>query len=263
MDYDDDDFDDYEGFGGFGDDAPAMTHMPVRHEGRVPERGAVVPLHAHNPPDYPQTAGQPVVRGGPPEHASFAAQQPNVDVYGAPPPMPRPGPPPGHDPYGPPPYNSQAVAGFPSPVPKSGLAATLLTVGIAAAVGGKMAGVAGAGAGVLFGGAVVNSVRAARAYLQGTDEGDREGRIAATYATVGFGAGGYIGYKYAYPRFQTRLGKMTPNVELAASDADAFEADGYEAAVLDDASMDEFLAAKTPEEAIAVARRCDIRKVGP
>jgi hypothetical protein len=267
MDYDDDyDFDGLDGFGG-PDDAPALTHVPVKREGPRPERGAAVPMHAQAPPEYVHTGAQPPVPGGPPEYPTYAAHRPTVDVYAAPQPMPRPGPPPGMDPYGPPPYNSQAVGAIPSPVPtgKGGLAATLLTLGVGAAVGGKMGGVAGAGAGVLLGGAVVNTVRAMRAYLQGTEAGDREGRIAATYATVGFGAGGYLGYKYAYPKWQTRA-RMSPNatdLDAALSDADQMEAEGLETAVLDPQSFDEFMAAETPAQAKAIARRCDIRKVGP
>lgn len=265
---DNDDFDDY-GYSGFGDAAPPMAPMPqraVRREGAMPERGVAPAMRPHNPPEYVRTQGQPYVQGGPPEHHSFAVAQPNVDVYG-PPPMP--GPPPGPPrPHGPPPYNSQAIGQAPEGGKKS-LALTLLALATGTAVGAKFGGAAGAGSGFLLSGALVNTIRASRAYLEGTPEGDREGAIAATFAAVGYGAGGYVGYKYAYPKFQNRMARNADGT-LAVDDDDDDEL--YEQLAAGGFTVTEPLtpnqskalaAAKTPEEAAEVIRSCNIRKVGP
>ena len=75
------------------------------------------------------------------------------------------------------------------------LGLALLAVPVAAAVGAKYAGLLGLLGGALLGGAAVNSVRAAKNFMDGTSDSDREATVSGTYAVVGAAAGAYLVYQ--------------------------------------------------------------------
>lgn len=157
-----------------------------------PEHGVYPPLRAL--PDAAAHAGrQPAVRNGPVEHPSYEPHRPIHDVYAAPMPMPRRRPMPGV------PEHQQAV-GADGSSSSGSLGLTILALAVGVGVGAKNAGLPGAAAGGLLAGSAVNAVRSFRAYRQGTEAGNKEGRVAAFYGLLGAVGGGWLWVKYGPKR---------------------------------------------------------------
>lgn len=108
-------------------------------------------------------------------------------------------PPPGYPPPGmqmmPPGYGQP---GMPMPVgvmPQEGshmLGLSALAVGGGAVLGYRYGGLWGSFAGGLLGGAAVNAYRALYYYKEGSEEGDKEAAVSATYAALTAAVGGYL-----------------------------------------------------------------------
>lgn len=164
-----------------------------------PEYGVDAQLQPHTHPDHVQGAGEERAPPGPPEHHSMMTHGVRNDVYAAPmaagPPARAQGAPMTHGV----PMHTQAV-GEVVPTGRHNLGASLLAVGVGGAVGGRYGGWAGAGAGVLFAGAALNALRAFSAYKDGSEAGDKEGRVSALYSIVGAGGGALLWSKYATKR---------------------------------------------------------------
>lgn len=75
------------------------------------------------------------------------------------------------------------------------LGAVTVFVGLGALVGMRLGGGYGAGAGMLFGGALVNAYRAIKSSMQGTPADDKEAYVSGTFALVSTGVGGYVVWK--------------------------------------------------------------------
>jgi len=220
----------------------------IQTQSRHPEQGARPQLEVVDDMMFVDTAGEPPVPGGPPEHHSMRVRQPTVDVYGpgpgarppsphGPPPRPMPGP--GGPP---PPYHSQAIGATPGHPPpqramgQSGggngmLGLSLLTLTLGTAIGAKYKGIAGAAAGGLAAGGAMNLLRASQQYMRGTPQADKEGRVSATYGVIGAAGAGLIAYRYIFDQ-----GKR-------GGDPDAFK--------------------PNPEDDVDDGNDCDIRPVGP
>jgi hypothetical protein len=69
-----------------------------------------------------------------------------------------------------------------------------VTVAAGTAIGMRFGGVYGSLAGGLFGGSVVNVLRAIKLTMQGHPYADREAMLSGTYAVIAAGLGGYIVY---------------------------------------------------------------------
>jgi hypothetical protein len=108
------------------------------------------------------------------------------------------------------PYYTQAI-GQEQPSSKSMLGMALVTVAAGAAIGGRLGGWPGAGAGVLMGGGAVNAVRAFRAYRS---DDSREGHLSSFYALVGLGAGGFVAYRYGRPKTMRSNPKATSRCDI-------------------------------------------------
>jgi hypothetical protein len=67
-----------------------------------------------------------------------------------------------------------------------------LAVGIGGLLGYRYGGVYGSIAGGLFGGAVVNGYRALSYYQEGSEEGDKEAGVSATYAVLSGAVASYL-----------------------------------------------------------------------
>lgn len=74
-----------------------------------------------------------------------------------------------------------------------------IALGIGSLVGFKYGGAFGSIAGALVGGSLVNSYRALYYYKEGTDEGDKEAGVAATYAALTTALAGYLVIKHVKP----------------------------------------------------------------
>jgi hypothetical protein len=174
-----------------------------------PEYGVSPQLEPVQHPDYVGGAGEAQAPLGPPEHHSMMTHGVQNDVYAAAMPQ-RPRPPaPGEMPF-----NAQAVGQAPSGA--GTLGASLLAVTIGGVAGGKYGGWAGAGAGVLFAGAAINAYRAMKSYKDGSDAGDKEGRVSALYTLVGAGGGAFLWTKYADKKRMAR--NPDDDVEMPETD---------------------------------------------
>jgi hypothetical protein len=80
--------------------------------------------------------------------------------------------------------------------PPSHLGLSLLALGLGIGIGAQRGGLAGAAAGGLLAGAVVNGYHAFSSYRQGTPDADKEGSVAALYGLVGAVGGGWLWMKY-------------------------------------------------------------------
>lgn len=175
-----------------------MTRSPGA--GTDPEYGAAPPLTEGTSPDAAvSTSAQPRVQGSPREQLEYRAAVPVHDVYAPPPvPSPRVGPPPmpvmqpGYAPM-----HAQAVGRIEHEQAHT-LGLSFLAVAAGIAAGAYYGGLPGAAAGSLFGGTAVNALRAFSYFKEGTDEGDKEGRISATYGVVAAAGGGLLWWRYVH-----------------------------------------------------------------
>ena len=145
----------------------------------------------------PPPGAMPSVPAGPPPAPgpADAAQQPrpfvNPMVMGAP-----------SAPLHAVPMVAQSPAMAAGEIPQEGshtLGLAVLVAGVGAVVGWRFGGAFGSLAGGLIGGSVVNGWRALRYYQEGTDEGDKEAAVSATYAALTAALSGYVIVKHAAP----------------------------------------------------------------
>lgn len=92
------------------------------------------------------------------------------------------------------------------------LGLALLMSGVGSLVGLHYGGLYGGAAGVLYGGATVNAVRAGRNLLAGTPEADHEAAVSGTYAVLCAGLASWILWR-TLPQRKTRHAK-NPTSEL-------------------------------------------------
>jgi hypothetical protein len=92
------------------------------------------------------------------------------------------------------------------------LGLALLMSGVGSLVGLHYAGLYGGAAGVLYGGATVNAVRAGRNLLAGTPEADHEAAVSGTYAVLCAGLASWILWK-TLPQRKARHAVKNPATE--------------------------------------------------
>jgi hypothetical protein len=101
------------------------------------------------------------------------------------------------------------------------LGLSMLAVAAGAALGIRYGGLYGGIAGGLVGGAGVNAFRALHYYKEGSDEGDKEARVSATYAALATALSGYLLVRHVEPREEA-----TPNPEGGEPDVPVVEPSG-------------------------------------
>jgi hypothetical protein len=116
-----------------------------------------------------------------------------------------------------------------------------LAVGVGGLLGYRYGGIYGSLAGGLVGGALVNGYRALYYYQEGTEDGDKEAGVAATYAVLSGAVATYLVAKHVEPR----------------TDDDEDDEDEYDRALPNPEVPDDEL------PLVAPAGPCAMRSVGP